>query len=166
MPRLRLVEICRQGLDAAGTGDQVRFIPQHLEGFESAGRLSRQLVVQDDAVAPWKVGNASLELVELVNRDLGAVGQLSVQDIAGFSRGELARVLPGEALGIAAADTGPVGPLEPFRRSVDASAMDHDDDMRAPRCGDHAFLGVRGEPGVPDDVVVGRVRTGMQQLRH
>ncbi len=44
--------------------------------------------------------------------------------------------------------------------------MDRNDDMISLRGGYDAFLGIRGEPGVPDDVVVIRVCPGMKQRRH
>jgi hypothetical protein len=44
--------------------------------------------------------------------------------------------------------------------------MHHHHDMSSLLCGDHVFLGVRSEPGIPDDIVVRRVRPGVQQLRH
>ena len=44
--------------------------------------------------------------------------------------------------------------------------MKRDDDMITLRGGNDAFLGIRGELGIPDDVVVGGVCPGMQQRRH
>ncbi len=44
--------------------------------------------------------------------------------------------------------------------------MNRDDDMITLRGGNDAFLGLRGEPGIPDDVVVIRVCPGMKQRWH
>ena len=44
--------------------------------------------------------------------------------------------------------------------------MNCHDDAPALRCRDDAFLGVRGKPGVPDDVVERCMGACMQQLRH
>jgi len=44
--------------------------------------------------------------------------------------------------------------------------MDRHHDMISLLCGDHIFFGIRREPGVPDDVVVGGVHPGVQQSWH
>ena len=109
------VQVCHIRLNASGTDDHVRLVLQDIESLVPPGRFPRHLEVQDDAVTNRQVCDSALELIEHVNRDFGAVGQFTLEHVAGLLFGNLAGILPGKALRIRTVHARTVQLLEPFR---------------------------------------------------
>ena len=126
---------------------------------KNCSRLRRE--VQNDAISYWQVFDTLPELGKGESRKLGAIEQLTLQHVACFNRGDLAGQLPGKTLRTRTVHMR-VYLLKTHWFAEYTAAMDDHHDMICLRRRNNAFLGIGGEPGVSDDVVVGSIGPGVE----